>query len=176
MISRFFIERPVLSVVLSLLILIVGAVSIAVLPVARYPEITPPTVQIRAVYPGADAQTVAESVAAPIEQQLAGVKGLLYYQSQSANDGSCTITVTFEIGTDQDLAAVEVQNRLAVAEPVLPQEVARQGLSVVKVSSSILGVVALQSENPQHDALYLGNFATINVLDRLKRVEGVGDS
>ena len=174
--SRFFIDRPVLSIVLSLLILIVGGVSIASLPIARYPEITPPTVQIRAVYPGADAQTVAESVAAPIEQQLAGAKDMLYYQSQSSNDGTCTITVTFEIGTDQDLAAIEVQNRLSVAEPILPQEVVRQGLTVIKVSSSILGVVTLQSDDPTHDDIFLGNYATINLLDRLKRVTGVGDA
>lgn len=176
MISRFFVERPVLSIVASLLIVLVGGASLAVLPVARYPEITPPTVQIRAVYPGADARTVSESVAAPIEQQLAGAKHLLYYQSQSANDGSCTITVTFEIGTDQDLAAIEVQNRLAVAQPVLPQEVVRQGLSVIKVSSSILGVVALESEDPTHDDIFLANYASINLLDRLKRVPGVGDA
>lgn len=176
MISRFFIERPVLSIVASLLIVIVGGASIVSLPVARYPEITPPTVQIKAVYPGADAQTVAEAVAAPIEQQLAGAKGLLYYQSQSANDGSCTITVTFEIGTDQDLAAVEVQNRLAVAQPILPQEVVRQGLTVIKVSSSILGVVALESQDPTHDDIYLGNYATINLVDQLKRVRGIGDA
>ena len=176
MLSRFFIERPVLSIVLSLLIVIVGSVSIAVLPVARYPEITPPTVQIRAVYPGADAQTVAESVAAPIEQQLGGAKDLLYYQSQSSNDGTCTITVTFEIGTDQDLAAIEVQNRLSIAEPVLPQEVVRQGLTVIKVSSSILGVVTLESDDQRYDDIFLGNYATINLLDRIKRVPGVGDA
>src|SRR5690606_29211013 len=116
-ISRFFIARPILSIVLSLLIVIGGAVSASVLPIARYPEIVPPTIRLRATYPGADAETVAEAVAAPIEQQLAGARGLIYYQSQSANDGTCTITVTFEIGTDQDLAAVEVQNRLSVAEP-----------------------------------------------------------
>ncbi|MEZ6187629.1 MAG: multidrug efflux RND transporter permease subunit [Planctomycetota bacterium] len=176
MLSRFFIERPVLSVVLSLLIVIVGLAAIWILPVARYPEITPPTVQIRAVYPGADAQTVAESVAAPIEQQLGGVKDLIYYQSQCSNDGSCTITVTFEIGTDQDLAAIEVQNRLSIAEPILPQEVVRQGLTVIKVSSSILGVVTMEADDPRYDDIFLGNYATINLLDRLKRVQGVGDA
>lgn len=176
MISRFFITRPILSIVLSLMIVILGGVSILALPIARYPEITPPTVQILAAYPGADAQTVAESVATPIEQQLAGAKGLLYYQSQNANDGTCTITVTFEIGTDQDLAAVEVQNRLSRAEPLLPQEVVRQGLSVVKVSSSILGVIALESEGNLYDDIYMGNYATINILDRIRRVPGVGDA
>ncbi len=176
MISRFFINRPVFSIVLSLLILIVGTVSIYVLPVDRYPQVTPPVVRIIANYPGADAQTVAESVAAPIEQQLSGIKNLIYFSSQSANDGSCNIAVTFEIGTDQDLAAVEVQNRLSIAEPQLPQEVTRQGITVVKASTNILGVVALESQSGEYDELFLSNYATINLLDRLKRVPGVGDA
>src|SRR5690606_22770522 len=169
-------ERPVFSIVLSLLIMIAGAVSMAVLPVARFPEITPPQIRITAVYPGADAETVAESVAAPIEQQLSGIRNMIYFNSQSANDGSCNITVSFEIGTDQDLAAVEVQNRLSIAEPNLPQEVVRQGITVVKASSSILGVMALESQDGTYDELYLSNFATINLLDRIKRVPGVGDA
>ncbi len=176
MISRFFIERPVFSIVLSLLIVIAGAVSIAVLPIARYPEITPPQVQITAMYPGADAQTVAESVAAPIEQQLSGINNLIYFSSQNSNDGMCSITATFEIGTDQDMAAVEVQNRLAIAEPKLPQEVVRNGLTVLKASSSILGLVALESSDDSIDDLYLSNYATINLLDQVKRVPGVGDA
>lgn len=176
MLSRFFIDRPVFAIVLSLLIVIGGAVSIAVLPIERYPEITPPQVQINAVYPGADAQTVAESVAAPIEQQLSGIKNLIYYSSQNSNDGTCRITVTFEIGTDQDMAAVEVQNRLAIAQPKLPQEVVRNGVTVIKASNSILGVVALESKDGAVDDLFLSNYATINVLDRLKRVPGVGDA
>ncbi|MAT51216.1 MAG: hydrophobe/amphiphile efflux-1 family RND transporter [Porticoccaceae bacterium] len=176
MISRFFIDRPVFSIVLSLLIVIAGAVSIVVLPIDRYPKVTPPQVQITAIYPGADAQTVAESVAAPIEQQLSGIKNLIYFSSQNSNDGSCKITVTFEIGTDQDMAAVEVQNRLAIAEPKLPQEVVRNGITVVKASSSILGLVALESSDDTIDDLYLSNYATINLLDRIKRVPGVGDA
>ncbi|WP_437191570.1 multidrug efflux RND transporter permease subunit [Planctomicrobium sp. SH527] len=176
MLSRFFIDRPVFSIVLSLLIIIAGAVSIAVLPIERYPEITPPQVQINAVYPGADAQTLAESVAAPIEQQLSGIKNLIYFSSQNSNDGSCKITVTFEIGTDQDMAAVEVQNRLAIAQPKLPQEVVRNGVTVVKASSSILGLVALEATDDTIDDLYLSNYATINLLDRIKRVTGVGDA
>ncbi len=176
MISRFFIDRPVFSIVLSLLILIAGTVSIAVLPVAQFPEIVPPTIEISATYPGADAQTVAESVAAPIEQELSGINDLIYFQSQSSNNGQCKITVTFEIGTDQDLAGVEVQNRLAVAQTKLPGEVVRQGLTVKKVSSSILGVVSLQSDVEQYDDLYLSNYATINLLDRVRRVPGVGDA
>ena len=176
MISRFFINRPVFSIVLSLLILIAGAVSIAVLPVARYPQITPPQITITATYPGADAQTVAESVAAPIEQQLSGIQNLIYFQSQNSNDGSCNITVTFEIGTNQDLAAVEVQNRLSIATPQLPQEVVRNGITVVKASSDILGVVAVESRDGTYDDLFLSNYATINLLDRLKRVPGVGNA
>jgi multidrug efflux pump len=176
MISRFFIDRPVFSIVLSLLILIGGLVAIYVLPIARFPEVTPPQIRIRAVYPGADAQTVAESVAAPIEQQLSGIPNLIYYSSQSGNDGSCNIAVTFEIGTNQDLAAVEVQNRLSIAEPQLPQEATRQGITVVKASTNILGVIALESEDGTYDELFLSNYATINLLDRLKRVPGVGDA
>ncbi|MFI4882097.1 MAG: efflux RND transporter permease subunit, partial [Phycisphaerales bacterium JB064] len=176
MISRFFIERPVFSIVLSLLILIAGTVAIAVLPVARFPEVTPPVIRISAVYPGADAETVAESVAAPIEQQLSGIPNLIYYSSRSGNDGTCNISVTFDIGTDQDLAAVDVQNRLSIAEPQLPSEVTRQGVTVVKASTDILGVVSLRSTDGRYDDLYLSNYATINLLDRLKRVPGVGDA
>lgn len=176
MLSRFFIDRPVFSIVISLLILIAGGVAIYVLPIARYPEITPPQIRITAIYPGADAQTVAESVAAPIEQQLSGIPNLIYFSSQSGNDGSCNITVTFEIGADQDLAAVEVQNRLAIAEPQLPQEVMRQGITVVKASTNILAVVALESPDGRYDELYLSNYATINLLDRIKRAPGVGDA
>ena len=176
MFSRFFIDRPVFASVLSLLILIGGGVAIFVLPIARYPEIVPPTIQVNATYPGADAQTVAESVAAPIEQELSGVKNLIYFSSQSANNGAAKIVATFEIGTDQDLAAVEVQNRLAVAQPRLPQEVVRQGLTITKASTNILAVVTLEAEKGAgFDDVYLSNYATINLLDRLKRVPGVGD-
>src|SRR3954447_1321515 len=176
MLSRFFIDRPVFASVLSLLILIAGGAAIFVLPIARYPEIVPPTIQINAVYPGADAQTVAESVAAPIEQELSGVKNLIYFSSQSANNGAAKIVATFEIGTDQDLAAVEVQNRLAVAQPRLPQEVVRNGITITKASTNILGVVTLEApESSGYDDVYLSNYATINLLDRLKRVPGVGD-
>lgn len=174
MISRFFIDRPVFAIVISLLVLLGGAVSIWVLPIAQYPEITPPTITITASYPGADAQTVAESVAGPIEQELSGVQNLLYFSSQSSNDGSLNITATFEIGTNQDLAAVEVQNRVNAAEPRLPEEVVRQGISVAKSSASILGLVALQSSSPAYDDLYLANYATINLMDEILRVPGVG--
>lgn len=174
--SRFFIDRPVFASVLSIVIALCGLVSIYMLPVEQSPEITPPTVDISARYPGANAEVVAESVATPIEQELSGIENLLYYQSQSANDGSLSITCTFEIGSDIDIAAVEVQNRLKRAEPRLPQEVIRQGVSVNKRSNNILGVIALNSDNPQHTALYLSNYATIYMLDALKRVPGVGDA
>ncbi len=174
MLSRFFIDRPVFSCVLSILILIAGGAAIFVLPVDRFPQITPPTIQINATYPGADAKTAAESVAAPIEQQLSGVKNLLYYSSLCSNNGSVKIVVTFEIGTDQDMAAVEVQNRLSIAEPRLPSEVVRQGITVTKSSTSMLGVFALESDG-SYDDIFLSNYATINLVDALKRVPGVGD-
>ena len=177
MFSRFFIERPIFASVVSLLILIAGAVAIYLLPVARYPEITPPTIQISATYPGADAETAATSVAAPIEQQLSGVENLIYFSSTSANNGSVAITATFEIGTDQDLAAVDIQNRLSVAEPQLPAEVVRNGITVKKSSSNILAVATLQADDGTgYDDIYLSNYATINLLDRVKRVDGVGDA
>ena len=176
MLPRFFIDRPVFASVIALLIVLAGSVSITMLPVAQYPQITPPQISIRANYPGADAQTVAQTVAAPIEDQLSGIQNLLYYSSQSSNDGSISITATFANGTDQDIAAVEVQNRLKQAEPQLPAEVIKQGVSITKSNSSLVAVAALQSDNPRYDALYLNNYATIHLIDQLKRVEGVGDA
>jgi hydrophobe/amphiphile efflux-1 (HAE1) family protein len=175
MFSRFFIDRPVFASVISIVITLCGVAALYNLPVEQSPEITPPTVIIQATYPGANAETVAQSIAAPIEQELSGIENLLYYESQSANNGSLTITLTFEIGSDQDIAAVEVQNRLKRAEPRLPAEVTRQGISVAKSSNNILAVVALNTEDPQYDDLYLSNYATIYMLDSLKRVAGVGD-
>ncbi|MBZ0122979.1 MAG: efflux RND transporter permease subunit, partial [Roseovarius sp.] len=165
MLSRFFIDRPVFASVISIIIALCGLGSMYFLPVEQSPEITPPTVDISAHYPGANAETVAESLAAPIEQELSGIENLLYYQSQSANDGGLTVTCTFEIGSDLDIAAVEVQNRLKRAEPRLPQEVIRQGISVVKRSNNILSVIALNSDDPQYDDLYLSNYATIYMID-----------
>tara|TARA_R110002096_G_scaffold173781_10_gene349201 strand:- start:161607 stop:164759 length:3153 start_codon:yes stop_codon:yes gene_type:complete len=176
MFSKFFIDRPVFASVLSLLILIAGGVAIMVLPVARYPEITPPTINIDAVYPGADAETAATAVAAPIEQQLSGVENLIYFSSTSSNSGAVSITATFEIGTDQDLAAVDIQNKLSVAEPQLPAEVVRNGITVTKSSTNILGVATLLADDDSgYDDLYLSNYATINLLDRLRRIDGVGN-
>ncbi|ADU61868.1 MAG: multidrug efflux RND transporter permease subunit [Pseudodesulfovibrio sp.] len=174
MFSRFFIDRPVFAFVVSILIMLGGTVAIFVLPVDQYPQITPPTIQIDASYPGADAKTAAESVASPIEQQLSGIKNLLYFSSLCSNNGAVKVVCTFEIGTDQDLAAVEVQNRLAIAEPRLPTEVTRQGVTVTKSSTSMLTVLSLESDG-RYDDIYLSNYATINMLDMLKRVPGVGD-
>jgi hydrophobe/amphiphile efflux-1 (HAE1) family protein len=175
MFSRFFIDRPVFATVLSVLIVVAGLVSLFNLPVARYPEITPPQVRVMAFYPGANAETVAQALAAPIEQQLSGAKDLLYFSSQCTNDGTLTTIVSFEIGTDQDLAAVEVQNRVKLAEPRLPAETRRLGVSVQKTSSNILLVAAMRALDSRHDDLFLSNYATQNVADSLKRVPGVGD-
>jgi multidrug efflux pump len=176
MLARFFINRPVFAIVLSILIVMAGSAAIWTLPVEQYPQLVPPQIRITTAYPGADAETVARSVASPIEQQLSGISGLLYYSSQASNDGSLTITATFEIGTNQDIAGVEVQNRLSVAEPSLPQEVTRNGIIVSKSTSSILGIIALRSDNPQHDDVFMSNYATINLADVLKRVPGVGQA
>lgn len=176
MISRFFIDRPVFATVLSLLITVAGAVAISGLPVAQFPEIVPPTVEVSTQYPGADARTVADSVAAPIEQELSGAKDLIYFQSTCTNDGSLKTVVSFEIGADLDIANVEVQNRVNKAMPRLPEEVKRQGVTVVKKSTAILLVATLVSEDPRFDSLYLSNWATQNLLDGVKRVQGVGDA
>lgn len=175
MLAQFFIDRPVFASVISIVITLCGAVSIYFLPVEQSPEITPPTVVVQANYPGADAVTVADSIATPIEQELSGIENLLYYQSTASNNGALTITCTFAIGADLDIAAVEVQNRLKRAEPRLPTEVTRQGISVNKRANNILGVVALSAENGGFDDLYLSNYATIYLLDALKRVPGVGE-
>jgi hydrophobe/amphiphile efflux-1 (HAE1) family protein len=176
MFARFFIDRPVFAMVLSILIVLGGSAAIWVLPIEQYPQVVPPQITISAVYPGASAETVARSVAAPIEEQLSGIKGLLYTRSQANNDGTLAISATFEIGTDQDIAAVEVQNRLSIAQPSLPAEVVRNGLTVTKASSSILSVITLESTTPQYDDTFLADYVTVNVLDAIKRVPGVGDA
>ncbi len=181
MLARFFIDRPVLAWVISLVIVLLGAIAVGLLPVAQYPEITPPTVRVTANYPGASAQVVADTVAAPIEQQVNGVERMLYMSSQSSNDGSYTLDVTFELGTDLNIAQVLVQNRVAIAQPTLPDSVKAIGVTVRKRSPDILLVVNLYSEDdpetgkPYHDQLYLSNYATIRILDALARVDGVGD-
>ena len=173
---RFFIDRPIFASVLSIVIVVVGLVSMQVLPVAQYPEITPPVVQIEADYPGASAEVVADAVARPIEVQLPGIDNLLYYDSTSTNDGHMTLRLTFEIGTDVDIAQVQTQNRATLAEPQLPPEVVRRGITVRKVSPDLLGVLTMESSDPRHDALFLSNYAILRVLDSIKRLPGVGDA
>lgn len=175
MFSRFFINRPIFASVLAIVIVLAGGVTVMTLPVAQYPDITPPTVQVSAAYPGANAQVVADTVAAPIEQQVNGVEGMLYMSSTSASDGSYKLTVTFEVGTDLDMASVLVQNRVALAEPKLPEEVKRQGVTTKKQSTSIILMIALSSPEHRYDSLYLANFATLRLRDQLSRVDGVGD-
>ena len=173
--SRFFIHRPIFASVISIIIVIAGLMAARVLPVAQYPEIAPPTVIITATYPGASAETLARTVAAPIEEQLSGVEGLIYFSSTAASNGQITITATFEVGTDIDMATVYVNNRVKIAEPRLPDVVRQYGVNVQKRSNDILMVVTLTSPDGSRSALYMSNYALANVLDDLKRLPGVGD-
>lgn len=175
MISKFFIERPVLANVLAILMILVGAVALYGLPVAQYPDVVPPTVQVTTRYPGASARTLMDTVALPIEQQVNGVEDMLYMQSTSASDGSYTLTVTFKIGTDLNFAQVLVQNRVASALASLPQAVQAQGVTVQKRSTAILMFVTLTSPDSRYDSLYLANYATIRLKDELARLPGVGN-
>ena len=170
----FFIDRPVFSAVISILIVIVGIIGLQMLPIDQYPQITPPVVKISASYPGASAVTVSQAVATPIEQELNGTPGMLYMESNSSNSGGFSATVTFDISADPDLAAVEIQNRIKLAESSLPAEVIQNGISVEKQAASQLMTICLRSDDPKFDEIYLSNFATINVLDLLRRVPGVG--
>ncbi len=172
--SSFFIDRPVLSIVLSLVIVIIGFIGLLSLPIDQYPQITPPVVKISASYPGASATTVSQAVATPIEQELNGTPGMLYMESSSSNSGGFSATVTFDVSTNADLAAVEIQNRVKLAESRLPAEVIQNGISVEKQAASQLMTICLTSSDPKFDEIYLSNFATINVLDLLRRIEGVG--
>ncbi|GGD44481.1 multidrug efflux RND transporter permease subunit [Erythrobacter arachoides] len=173
--SRFFIDRPIFAAVIAIVITLVGAISYVFLPVSQYPEVVPPTVTVNAVYPGASAETVADTVANPIEQEINGVDGMLYLSSQSTGDGRATITVTFEPGTDLDEAQVLVQNRVAIAEPRLPEEVQRLGLVTRKTTPDFLLIVNLISPDGSLSREYLSNYAQTRIRDRLQRVEGVGD-
>ena len=181
MLARFFIDRPVLAWVISIVIVLLGAIAAGFLPVAEYPEVQPPTVQVTASYPGANAQVVADTVAAPIEQQVVGVEGMLYMSSQSNNDGSYTLDVVFALGTNVNMAQVLVQNRVAIAEPTLPDVVRTIGVATKKRSPDVLLGISLYSEDdpetgqPYYDALYLSNYATIQLKDAVAQVEGVGD-
>jgi len=175
MFSRFFIGRPIFASVLSIVITLAGGIALFTLPIAQYPEITPPTVEVSAVYPGANAQVVVDTVAAPIEQAVNGVEGMMYMASQCTNDGSYTLTVTFAPGTDLNIAQVLVQNREALAEPLLPELVKRRGIAVKKKSPNVLLMVNLFSPDGSRDNLYLSNYATIQLRDELSRLAGVGD-
>ena len=175
MFSRFFIDRPIFATVIAVLMIIVGLIAVISLPVAQYPDITPPTVQISASYPGADAETVAKTVGVPIEEQVNGVEGMMYMSSTSGNDGSYNLTITFKTGTDVDMASVKVQNRVSMAEPTLPTSVKQQGVSVSSRSTNNVLFIALESDDPaRYDALYLTNYAKLNLVDELSRLPGVG--
>src|SRR5512145_590058 len=182
MLARFFIKRPVLACVVSIVIVLLGAIAAGLLPVAEYPDVTPPMVRVTAYYPGANAQVVADTVAAPIEQQVNGVEKMMYMTSQSNNDGSYTLDVTFEIGTDINMAQVLVQNRVAIAQPSLPEVVKNIGVTTKKQAADILLAISLYSEDspetgqPYYDQLYLSNYATIQLKDAIARIEGVGDA
>src|SRR5688572_20664296 len=174
MIAKFFIDRPVLANVIALLIVILGLVALARLPVAQYPDVVPPTVVVTARYPGASASTVAREVALPIEQKVNGVEGMLYMSSLSTSDGQYTLTVTFKIGTDGDKAQILVENRVSSALASLPDAVQKQGVQTNKKSSSILEIVALTSPDGRYDSLFLSNYATINLVVEIARIDGVG--
>ncbi len=173
MIARFFVDRPIFATVISLVIMLAGGVAVFTLPVAQYPDVTPPTVQVTAFYPGANATTVRDTVAAPIEEQVSGVEGMMYMSSRCTNDGSYTLTVTFKLGTDADMAQVLVQNRVSLALPVVPQLVQNEGISVKKMSPNTLMIVNLISDG-RYDDLRLSNYATIEVRDELGRLPGIG--
>ena len=170
----FFIDRPVFSAVISILIVIVGLIGLTMLPIDQYPQITPPVVKISASYPGASALTVSQAVATPIEQELNGTPGMLYMESNSSNSGGFSATITFDISADPDLSAVEIQNRVKLAESRLPAEVVQNGIEIEKQASSQLMTICLTSNDPKFDEIYLSNFATLNVLDLLRRIPGVG--
>src|SRR5271154_2793417 len=173
MIARFFVDRPIFATVISLVIMLAGGVAVFTLPIAQYPAVTPPTVQVTGYYPGANAVTVRDTVAAPIEEQVSGVEGMMYMSSRCTNDGSYTLTVTFKLGMDSDMAQVLVQNRVSLALPVVPTLVQTEGINVQKMSPStmmIVNLIGLDAE--KKDPVYLSNYATIFIKDELARVSG----
>src|SRR5882757_7201512 len=175
MISRFFIDRPIFAAVVSIVMTLIGGIALFYLPIAQYPRITPPGIAVTINYPGASARVMADTVAAPVEQQVNGVPGMLYMSSQMGNDGSYTLTVTFDIGVDLNTALVMVQNRVALAMPQLPSQVQNQGITVRKRTPDILMIVNFFSPDGRYDTLYMSNYATIHIKDELLRVEGVSD-
>jgi HAE1 family hydrophobic/amphiphilic exporter-1 len=173
--SHFFIDRPIFAAVVAIFITLIGGFSYFALPVAQYPEVAPPTVVVKTSYPGASAQVVSESVATPLEQQINGVENMLYMVSQATGDGNLTLTITFKLGTDLDIAQVLVQNRVSIALSQLPQDVVREGVTVKKNSPDMLMVIHLISPDGSRDQLYISNYATLQIKDVLARLEGVGD-
>src|SRR5690349_20910836 len=174
--ARFFIDRPVFAIVIAIVIVIVGAVAIPTLPIATYPQVVPPVVQIIANYRGGNSQDLEKTVAQPIEQQLVGLDGMLYFFSRSSNDGTLTIDVTFQLGTDIDLATVKTQNKVSLALPILPPEVQREGVTVKKVSSVFLMAIAVRATDDRYDSLFLNNYVVINLVDKIGSIRGVGDA
>src|SRR4030088_105901 len=173
-ISRFFIDRPIFAGVLSVLIFLSGLLALRVMPISEYPEVVPPSIVVRAQYPGANPKVIAETVASPIEEAINGVEGMLYMGSQATTDGLMTLTVTFKLGTDPDKAQQQVQNRVAQAEARLPEEVRRLGVTTVEGAPDLTMVVHLTSPNERYDMTYLRNYAVLNVKDRFARIDGVG--
>ena len=173
MISRFFIDRPIFASVLSIVFVLAGGVAVFTLPVAQYPDVTPPTVLVTAMYPGANAQTVRDTIAAPIEAQVSGVEGMMYMSSQCTNDGAYNLTVTFRLGTDSDMAQVLVQNRVSLALPVIPALVQSEGINVRKMSPNTMLIVNLVSPDRRYDSTFLSNYATIYIKDELGRLPGI---
>src|SRR5438552_3600318 len=173
MFTRFFIDRPIFGTVISVVITLAGFVAMWALPVAQYPEVTPPTVQVTALYPGANSQTVRDTVAAPIEEQVSGVEGMMYMSSQCTNDGAYSLTVTFKLGINSDMAQVLVQNRVSLALPVIPALVQNEGIVVKKMSPNTMMIVNLISPDDRYDSIFLSNYATIYVKDELGRLPGI---
>jgi hydrophobic/amphiphilic exporter-1 (mainly G- bacteria), HAE1 family len=174
MISQFFIDRPVLANVLAILFVLIGVVALVRLPITEYPDLAPPTIMVSTRYPGGSAQSLVDTVALPIERAINGVEGMLYMQSTSTSDGNYALTITFETGIDLDLAQIRVQNRVAAALPTLPQSVQGQGVPVRQQSTAFLQMLTLSSPDGRYDGLYLSNYATINLVDELSRIPGVG--